>query len=60
MRGTILRIADLRSQSAYIRVAACRSTPSRRMVECSAVHRPETRGGRSSRLPVVKVRIAQP
>ena len=51
MRGTILRIADLRSQPAYIRVAVCRSTPSRRMVECSAVRHHELRGGRSSRLP---------
>jgi hypothetical protein len=59
VRGTILRIADLRSEPAYIRVAVCRSTPSRRMVECSAVRRPEIRGGRSSRLLVVKVGIAQ-
>jgi hypothetical protein len=34
VRGAILRIADLRFQSAYIRVAVRRPTPSRRMVEC--------------------------
>ena len=33
VRGTILRIADLRSKSAYIRVAVRRTTCSRRMVE---------------------------
>jgi hypothetical protein len=37
VRGTILRIADLRSQSAYIRVAVRRPTLSRRMVECLPV-----------------------
>jgi hypothetical protein len=39
VRGTILRIAELRSQPAYIRVAVRRPTPSRRMVECLFVRR---------------------
>ena len=44
MRGTILRIADLRSQSAYIRVAVRRPTSSRRMVELSFVPHHVPRG----------------
>ena len=55
VRGTILRIADLRSQPAYIRVAVRRPTWSRRMVECLSVPRPGHWGRRSSRLPDVKV-----
>ena len=54
MRGTILRIADLRSQSAYIRVAVRRPTLSRRMVECFLALRPSMGERRSSRHPVVK------
>ena len=55
MRGTILRIADLRSEPAYIRVAVRRPTLSRRMVECLLALRPPVMGRRSSRLPDVKV-----
>jgi hypothetical protein len=56
VRGAILRIADLRSQSAYIRVAVRRTTFSRRMVEFSFVHRRTEMGPRrSSRHPEVKV-----
>lgn len=51
VRGTVLRIAELRSESAYIRVAVRRTTLSRRMVEPSAtLPRLERVSRRSSRL----------
>ena len=55
MRGTILRIADLRFQSAYIRVTVRRSTSSQPMVEFSLVpHQNNTGIRRSSRYPEIK------
>ena len=52
MRGTILRIADLRFQPAYIRVAVHRPTLSRRMVERSSVLRRTHRGDVAAVSPV--------
>ena len=52
VRGTILRIADLRFESAYITVVVRRPTSSRRMVEFSFVpHLGNTGKRRSSRHP---------
>lgn len=51
VRGTILRIADLRFKSAHIRVAVRRPTSSRRMVELLPDHHRCSRESRSSRRP---------
>ena len=51
VRGTILRIADLRSEPANIRVAVRRPTMSRRMVEFLSAPRRQARGDGSVQQP---------
>jgi hypothetical protein len=58
VRGTILRIVDLRSEPAYIRVAGCRPARSRRMVEFSFVPHRSTRGDVAAVFPTAIQRYA--
>jgi hypothetical protein len=64
VRGTFLRIADVRSQPANISVAASRSTPSRRVVPSRKLpdrrhHRTPTATRHRSRAPTRAVRCPQ-